>query len=42
MRSFRGWAAHYRTVVSKEVFVSLGSYLWQLTYRWALHRHPKI
>ncbi|MFF4764808.1 group II intron reverse transcriptase/maturase [Streptomyces sp. NPDC001292] len=37
----RGWAAYYRTVVSKEVFASLDDYLWQLTYRWALHRHPK-
>jgi RNA-directed DNA polymerase len=37
----RGWSAYYRTVVSKEVFVSLDSYLWQLTYRWALPRHPK-
>ena len=37
----RGWAAYYRTVVSKEVFSSLDTYLWQLTYRWALRRHPK-
>ncbi|MEU3343215.1 group II intron reverse transcriptase/maturase [Streptomyces sp. NPDC006668] len=37
----RGWAAYYRTVVSKEVFASLDGYLWQLTYRWALRRHPK-
>ncbi|MET8030795.1 group II intron reverse transcriptase/maturase [Streptomyces avermitilis] len=37
----RGWTAYYRTVVSKEVFASLDSYLWQLTYRWALRRHPK-
>jgi hypothetical protein len=37
----RGWSAYYRTVVSKEVFASLDSHLWQLTYRWALHRHPK-
>jgi hypothetical protein len=28
-------------VVSKDVFASLDSYLWQLTYRWALPRHPK-
>ncbi|MEU6014871.1 group II intron maturase-specific domain-containing protein [Streptomyces sp. NPDC047515] len=38
----RGWAAYHQTVVSKEVSVSLDSYLWQLTHRWALHRHPKI
>lgn len=37
----RGWAAYYRTVVSKEVFASLDAYLWQLTYQWALPRHPK-
>ncbi|MEW1659054.1 group II intron reverse transcriptase/maturase [Streptomyces sp. NPDC093707] len=37
----RGWAAYYRTVVSKEVFASLDAYLWQLTYRWTLPRHPK-
>ena len=37
----RGWAAYYRTVVSEEVFSSLDAYLWQLTYRWALPRHPK-
>ncbi|WP_028477736.1 group II intron reverse transcriptase/maturase [Nocardia sp. CNY236] len=35
----RGWAAYYRTVVSKDVFVSLDHHLWQLTYRWALARH---
>src|SRR4029079_7112778 len=27
----RGWAAYYRTVVSKEVFSSLDHYVWQLT-----------
>lgn len=37
----RGWSAYYRTVVSKEVFASLDNYLWQLTCRWALPRHPK-
>lgn len=37
----RGWSAYYRTGVSKEVFASLDHYLWQLTYRWALPRHPK-
>ena len=37
----RGWSAYYRTVVSKEAFASLDSYLWQLTYRWAVPRHPK-
>jgi len=36
----RGWSAYYRTVVSKEVFAALDNHLWQLTYRWALRRHP--
>ncbi|MGW9032993.1 group II intron reverse transcriptase/maturase [Streptomyces sp. NPDC055722] len=36
----RGWAAYYRTVVSSEVFSALDSYLWRLTYRWAVRRHP--
>ncbi|TMR88029.1 group II intron reverse transcriptase/maturase [Nonomuraea basaltis] len=36
----RGWAAYYRTVVSKEIFSSLDHYVWRLTYRWALRAHP--
>ncbi|MGC5054654.1 group II intron reverse transcriptase/maturase [Micromonospora sp. DT48] len=36
----RGWAAYYRTAVSSQVFSRLDHYLWQLTYRWALRRHP--
>ena len=36
----RGWAAYYRTVVSKEIFSSLDSYVWQLTWRWAKRAHP--
>ena len=36
----RGWAAYYRGVVSKEVFSEVDSYLWLLTYRWALRAHP--
>ena len=35
----RGWAAYYRTVVSSEVFSMLDTYLWRLTYRWAVRRH---
>ena len=34
----RGWAAYYRTVVSKEIFSALDHYVWRLTYRWALRR----
>ncbi|MFC6093926.1 group II intron reverse transcriptase/maturase [Saccharothrix lopnurensis] len=36
----RGWAAYYRTVVSKKVFQDLDAYLFHLLYRWGLHRHP--
>ena len=36
----RGWAAYYRTGVSKEVFSSLDHYVWRLTYRWGLRAHP--
>jgi RNA-directed DNA polymerase len=36
----RGWAAYYRTVVSKEIFSALDHYVWWLTYRWALRAHP--
>ena len=36
----RGWAAYYRTVVSKEIFSGLDHYVWVLTYRWARRMHP--
>ena len=35
----RGWAAYYRTVVSKHAFVSIDSYLWWLTFKWAVRNH---
>jgi RNA-directed DNA polymerase len=35
----RGWAAYYRHVVSGEVFNTLDTYVWNLTYRWALRGH---
>ena len=35
------WANYYRTVVSSETFASLDYYMWQLTYKWAKHTHPK-
>jgi RNA-directed DNA polymerase len=35
----RGWAAYYRTQVSSEVFDVLDSYLWRLTYKWAIFSH---
>ena len=36
----RGWAAYYRTAVSKEIFSALDHYVWVLTYRWARRTHP--
>ena len=36
----RGWAAYYRTVVSKAIFNDLDHYMWVLTYRWARRAHP--
>ena len=36
----RGWSAYYRGVVSSEVFTALDSYMWKLTYKWAVHTHP--
>lgn len=36
----RGWAAYYRTGVSKEVFSAMDHHLWQCLYRWALRSHP--
>jgi RNA-directed DNA polymerase len=35
----RGWAAHYRTQVSAEVFDALDQYLWELTFKWARFSH---
>lgn len=35
----RGWAAYYRTVVSKHVFTTIDSYLWWLTFEWAVRGH---
>lgn len=35
----RGWAAYYRTVVSKHVFTSLDAYVWWLAYKWAIRSH---
>jgi RNA-directed DNA polymerase len=36
----RGWANYYRGAASSRVFAALDTYLWQLTYKWACHRHP--
>ncbi|MCK9904553.1 hypothetical protein CC117_30860 [Parafrankia colletiae] len=35
----RGWAAYYRTVVSKHTFTTIDSYLWWLTFKWAVRNH---
>ena len=35
----RGWSAYYRSAVASEAFASLDSYVWALTYRWALRSH---
>jgi RNA-directed DNA polymerase len=35
----RGWAAYYRTVVSKHAFVLIDSHLWWLTFKWAVRNH---
>ena len=37
----RGWAAYYRSVVSKEIFSALDHYVWRLTYRWAMRAPPE-
>ncbi|MBC6479243.1 MAG: group II intron reverse transcriptase/maturase [Hormoscilla sp. GM7CHS1pb] len=36
----RGWSNYYRTVVSKEIFGELDTYLWEITWKWAKRRHP--
>ncbi|MGH2952371.1 MAG: group II intron maturase-specific domain-containing protein [Solirubrobacterales bacterium] len=36
----RGWSAYYCSVVSTETFQSLDHYVWRLTYKWAVFRHP--
>jgi RNA-directed DNA polymerase len=37
----RGWAVHYKHVVSKKIFGSIGHAIWEMTWRWAKRRHPK-
>jgi len=36
----RGWCNYHRTVVSKEIFGELDTYLWEITWKWAKQRHP--
>jgi RNA-directed DNA polymerase len=35
----RGWAAYYRTVVSKHAFTTLDAYVWWLAFKWAVRSH---
>jgi group II intron maturase len=37
--NLRGWAPYYRTVVSKHTFTTIDSYLWWLTFQWAVRSH---
>ncbi|QIY76687.2 group II intron reverse transcriptase/maturase [Streptomyces sp. RLB1-33] len=37
----RGWAAYYRSVVSKKTFASLDDYMWKLTFKWAKRGHAR-
>jgi RNA-directed DNA polymerase len=36
----RGWAAYYRTVVSKKAYVHLDTHMWKLAFSWAKRSHP--
>jgi RNA-directed DNA polymerase len=36
----RGWAAYYRTAVSKKTFVALDTHMWKLAFSWAKRSHP--
>ncbi|GAA0407964.1 group II intron reverse transcriptase/maturase [Acrocarpospora corrugata] len=36
----RGWAAYYRTGVSKRAFNALDAYVWRLVHKWATISHP--
>ncbi len=35
----RGWAAYYRTVVSKKIFVALDAHVWWLAFKWGVRTH---
>ena len=37
----RGWANHFKHVVSKKVFDALNHYIGQRLWKWARRRHPK-
>src|SRR5829696_3159619 len=37
----RGWAAYYRTVVSKHAFTTLDAYVWWLAFKWGRPQPPE-
>ena len=37
----RGWCNYYRYAVAKRRFGVLDHHIWQITYKWAKHRHPR-
>jgi len=37
----RGWANYHQAACASETFVSIDSWLWLKTWRWAKRRHPK-
>ena len=36
----RGWANHYRHVVSQKTFDKIDTAIWRMTWKWAIRRHP--
>lgn len=36
----RGWANHYRHVVSQKTFDKIDTAIWKMTWKWAKRRHP--
>jgi RNA-directed DNA polymerase len=36
----RGWANHYRHVVSQKAFGNIDNAIWEMTWKWAKRRHP--
>lgn len=39
-RILPGWANHYSTQVSKQVFSYVSSEIWKMLWKWCLRRHP--
>jgi RNA-directed DNA polymerase len=36
----RGWANHYRHVISKQAYTQLDNRVWECVWKWAKRRHP--